>query len=139
MSFYRVVYASQPFGYDDGMLNGILADARRCNLRDDITGALVCRADLYLQWLEGPEPAVRGAFARISRDDRHQDVRHLLSGPVPARLFGAWAMRHDPADSLIWSAAEVADGVPEQAGEDQIIAIFARIAAASSAESRPIS
>ncbi len=131
MRLHRVVYASQPFGYDEAMLNGILADARRCNVRDDITGALICRADLYLQWLEGPESAVRGAFARIARDDRHQDVRHLLSGPVEARLFGAWAMRHDPADSLIWTAAEVAAGVPDQAGEDQILAIFARIAAAS--------
>ncbi|MEO1331606.1 MAG: BLUF domain-containing protein, partial [Pseudomonadota bacterium] len=48
----QLVYSSQPFGYDDIMLNGILNDARRCNLRDDITGALVCRHDIYLQLLE---------------------------------------------------------------------------------------
>ncbi len=128
MALYRVVYASQPFGFDDGMLNGILADARRCNARDDITGALICRADLYLQWLEGPEAAVRGAFARIARDARHLDVRCLLSGPVEDRLFPAWAMRDDPARSWVWSAEAVADGAVERATEAEVIAVFTRIA-----------
>ena len=131
MALYRVVYASQPFGFDDAMLNGILADARRCNARDGITGALICRADLYLQWLEGPEPAVRGAFARIARDDRHLDVRCLLAGPVDQRLCPAWAMRDDPARSWMWSPAEVADGAVERAGEDDVVTVFSRIAAES--------
>ena len=128
MALYRVVYASQPFGYDEAMLHGILADARRCNVRDDITGALICRADLYLQWLEGPEAAVRGAFARISRDDRHQDVRCLLSGSVEDRLFPTWAMRHDPARSWIWTPGELAEGVLEQLVESDVVAVFNAIA-----------
>jgi len=129
MALYRVVYASFPFGYDQAMLNGILADARRCNTRDDITGALICRWDLYLQWLEGPEPAVRGAYARITRDTRHLDVRCLLSGPVEARLFPDWAMRHDPQRSWMWSAQEVADGALERADADTLETMFARLAA----------
>ncbi len=129
MALYRVVYASQPFGFDEAMLNGILADARRCNVRDDITGALICRADLYLQWLEGPEPAVRGAFARIARDDRHLNVRCLLAGEVEDRLFPDWAMRDDPARSWMWTPAEIADGRVERADEAEVIAVFARIAA----------
>ena len=59
----QLIYASQPFGFDAAMLNGILSDARRCNVRDEVTGALICRADVYLQLLEGPEPAVDAAFA----------------------------------------------------------------------------
>jgi len=128
MSLYRVVYASQPFGFDDGMLNSILADARRCNVRDGITGALICRADLYLQWLEGPDQAVRDAYARIAGDDRHQDVRCLLAGPVDERLFPAWAMRHDPAHSWIWTPAEVAEGALHRTDGDAIQAVFAAIA-----------
>lgn len=128
MALYRVVYASRPFGFDDGMLNGILADARRCNARDDITGALICRDDLYLQWLEGPEPAVRDAFARIARDDRHLEIRCLLAGPVERRLFPAWAMRDDPACSSMWTPAEVADGTVERADEAAIVSVFSRIA-----------
>ena len=49
----QIIYMSQPFGYDEAMLAGILLDARRCNKRDGITGALVCRHDIYLQLLEG--------------------------------------------------------------------------------------
>lgn len=128
MSLYRVVYASRPFGYDEGMLNGILADARRCNTRDDVTGALICREDLYLQWLEGPEAAVLGAYARIVRDHRHLDVRRLLAGPVETRLFPGWAMRDDPARSWMWNAAEVADGAVQRADEASILAVFARVA-----------
>ena len=129
MALHRVVYASQPFGFDQAMLNGILVDARRCNVRDDITGALICRADLYLQWLEGPESAVRGAYARIARDHRHLGVRCLLEGPVEERLFPDWAMRDDAARSWVWSPDEIAAGTMDKAGEADIIAVFARIAA----------
>ena len=55
MDLYRVIYTSRPFGFDAGMLNGILVDARRMNTRDGITGALICRADIYVQLLEGSE------------------------------------------------------------------------------------
>ncbi|MEM9128927.1 MAG: BLUF domain-containing protein, partial [Pseudomonadota bacterium] len=44
MTMIQLVYASMPFGFDDAMLGGILLDARRCNERDDITGALIVRA-----------------------------------------------------------------------------------------------
>ena len=46
MPMLQLIYASRPFGFDTAMLAGILMDARRCNARDDITGMLVCRADL---------------------------------------------------------------------------------------------
>ena len=127
MDLLRVVYASQPFGFDDAMLAGILVDARRCNARDGITGALICRSDLYLQWLEGPPAAVEACFARIAEDPRHLDVRRLLHGPIQARLFDAWAMRDDPARSWLWTASEVADGVLERASRTELTAVFERV------------
>ncbi len=39
-------------------LTGILFDAGRCTVRDGITGALICRDDLFLQLPERPEAAV---------------------------------------------------------------------------------
>ena len=129
MSLFQVVYASQPFGYDEAMLNGILADARRYNERDGITGSLICRADLYLQLLEGPVDPVTDAFQRIVKDDRHGDVRRLVAGPAAQRIFPAWAMRHDPARSWMWTPAQVADGAPERATRADVLAIFQRIAA----------
>ena len=41
MSLFRALYTSRPFGFDTGILNGILLDARRANARDGITGALI--------------------------------------------------------------------------------------------------
>lgn len=125
----QIVYASQPFGYDPSILSGILLDARRLNARDDVTGALVCRADIYLQLLEGPESAVRAAFDRIERDDRHLDVRTLASGPVTHRLFGDWAMLHDPADSWIWSQADLDAGHLDTVTPGEAVGLFDALAA----------
>ena len=129
MSLFQVVYASRPFGYDQGMLNGILADARRCNERDGITGALICRADLYLQLLEGPTELVTGAFERIARDSRHLEVRRLYASEITRRLFPAWAMRDDPARSWLWSADDIAGGALDRASPDDVLQVFQRVAA----------
>lgn len=104
LGLLRIIYSSQPFGFDEAALAGILLDARRCNTRDGVTGALICRRDVFVQLLEGPERQVRDAFARISRDDRHVDVVLHVSEAVAERMFGEWAMLHDPA--LSWLPPE---------------------------------
>ena len=128
MGLLQVIYSSQPFGYDDAILGTVLMDARRCNKRDGITGALICRADIYLQLLEGPEERVRATLDRIRRDDRHVNVTLHVSEPVSERLFGAWDMLHDPARSWIWSQKEIAEGAVERATPNDIRAVFARLA-----------
>lgn len=135
MPLLQVTYISRPFGFDSAMLGGILMDARRCNTRDGITGALICRADLYVQMLEGPAAEVEAAFARITRDDRHIDIRPLSRRAVAtdARLFPGWAMRDDPAQSWVWTKAELHNGAAERATEDEVIGIFTRLATLISA------
>lgn len=128
MSMLQLTYASHPFGFDSAMLAGILLDARRCNARDDLTGLLVCRADLYLQLLEGPATAVDAAYRRIVADDRHVDARMLSRREVTDRLFPHWSMKDDPARTWFWTQAEVADGAIERATEDDILGVFSRIA-----------
>ncbi len=125
----QLIYASRPFGFDEAMLNGILMEARRNNPRDSITGALICRADLYLQLLEGPPAAVEAAFDRIARDNRHLEVRRCFSTPVTERLFPDWAMRDDPARSWMWTPDEIDDGAIETATPADLLAVFARLAA----------
>jgi len=124
----QLIYASRPFGYDDLTLTGILAQARRNNARDGITGALICREDLYLQLLEGPRDVVTEAFARIMRDDRHADVVTLWSDEIDSRLFPEWSMRHDPARSWMWTQQDIADGALGRASTPEIRAIFERVA-----------
>ena len=126
MTLYQVVYASQPFGYDEAMLNGILSDARRRNVEDDITGALICRADIYLQLLEGPIGKVKAAYTRINRDNRHHSIRELVADPVESRLFPGWAMRDDPARSWLWTPRQIAEGALERASRADILAVFQR-------------
>ena len=129
MTMIQLVYASMPFGFDDAMLGGILLDARRCNERDDITGALIVRADLYIQLLEGPEKLVEECYARIRRDDRHVDPRTLLRRTIKTRMFPGWAMKDDPALSWIWTRNEVREGAVEKATEDEVLGFFQRISA----------
>jgi hypothetical protein len=124
----QMIYSSRPFGFDDAALNGILMTARRNNPRDAITGALICRHDLYLQLLEGPQAAVEARYSSIARDDRHLEVVKRVSRPVTERLFPNWAMRDDPARSWMWTAKEISQGVLDRATSAEFINVFVRLA-----------
>ena len=130
MSLIQLIYASQPFGFNEPALAGILLDARRCNMRDGITGALICRDDLFLQLLEGPADKVQATYTRIRRDDRHLDVRQMSSRAISdqGRLFANWAMRDDPAQSWVWTRAEIDAGILDNAKDNDAIALFERLA-----------
>lgn len=127
MDLFRAIYTSQPFGYDVSMLSGILMDARRANARDGITGALICRADIYIQWLEGPEAAVRAALARIRADDRHLDVTLHVEDQVTERIFAKWSMLHDPVATWIWTPDEIGAGAVKKAAPDELISFFLKL------------
>ncbi len=125
----QLIYSSKPFGFDEAALNGILSIARRNNPRDGITGALICRHDLYLQLLEGPQAAVEARYRSIARDDRHLDVVKRVSRPVTERMFPNWAMRDDPARSWMWTVGEIDQGALDRAAPDEFIDVFSRLAA----------
>ena len=72
----------------------ILATSRRNNHRDSITGLLYSDDARFLQVLEGPEPKVEEAFARIQADPRHRALVLLSRRTVEAREFGDWDMAH---------------------------------------------
>ena len=127
MDLLRLIYSSRPFGFDQSILNGILVHARRNNPLHGITGALICRADLYLQLLEGPPDAVGACYGRIVKDDRHVEVTLRHRGRAPHRMFGDWAMRDDPAKSWMWDQDAVARGQMDREGPEAFEAVFARL------------
>jgi Sensors of blue-light using FAD len=127
MSLIQLIYASTPFGFDNPTLNQILSVARRNNARDDITGALICRADLYLQLLEGPRAAVTKSFHKILGDDRHLDVVLIGCRDIKDRMFPKWHMKDDPAQSWMWTQEQVTAGAIEKASADDIRAVFGRL------------
>ena len=128
MPMQQLIYASRPFGYDTAALAGILSASRVRNAQNDITGALICRSDIYLQLLEGPVGKVENTFERILTDDRHVEVQVLVRSQIDDRLFPEWAMRHDPAHSWMWTAEEVANGALQQASARDVRAVFLRLA-----------
>ena len=123
----RLIYRSQPFGFDHAMLAGILLSARRNNRRDDITGALICRQDVYLQLIEGPPDRIDTLYAKIERDDRHCDVRLMLTEDASERMFAGWDMLDDEAPTLFWSPAEIAAGALDAASPVNLRGAFDRI------------
>ncbi|WP_027171194.1 BLUF domain-containing protein [Methylobacterium sp. 10] len=129
MNLVQLIYASRPFGFDHSALDSILAQSRRCNTRDGLTGALICRGDIYLQLLEGEADAIDATYARIVRDDRHLEINRLSYEVTTKRLFPAWAMRSDPARSWMWSQDEVANGAATRASPEHVLGIFRRLAA----------
>ena len=127
---YRLIYSSRPFGFDASTLSGLLIDSRENNQKNNITGSLLCRADIYLQLLEGPEKNVISAFDKIKIDDRHLEVEVLLKGESNDRMFPDWAMKDDPVESWMWSHQEVAEGAIQESSDEEILNIFKKIAAA---------
>ena len=128
MVLSRIIYCSQPFGYDQPMLNGILADARTYNPKNHITGALICREDIFLQLLEGPEDKILLTYNRILKDDRHLDIELLVQEPCDDRLFPTWSMKDDPAKTWFWTKDEIDAGILTSVSKNDLLGVFDRIA-----------
>ena len=127
MKLMQLVYCSQPFGYSLEILSAILTASRANNRKRDITGALICRSDIFLQLLEGPEQQVKSTYAAIQNDDRHINIYHLLDQNVDKRLFPAWAMKDDPVKTWMWSREEVSNGIVKDLSKAEIEEVFVRL------------
>lgn len=128
---FQLIYVSRPFGFDTPTLIDILVKARARNSEAGVTGALLCRDDLYLQLLEGPREGVDDIFASIAEDDRHVDIRTIVRRKIQTRMFPGWAMRDDPMKTWMWSREEIAQGAADRASSRDAIALFTRLSAAT--------
>ena len=127
MNLMQLVYCSQPFGYSLEILSAILVASRANNRKHDITGALICRSDIFLQLLEGPEQQVKNTYNAIQNDDRHVNVYNLIDRPVEKRLFPAWAMKDDPVKTWMWSQEEVSNGIVKSLSQKQVEEVFLKL------------
>tara|TARA_X000001036_G_C20428540_1_gene704148 strand:- start:97 stop:498 length:402 start_codon:yes stop_codon:yes gene_type:complete len=128
MLLSRLIYCSQPFGYDQPMLNGILADARTYNPKNNITGALICREDIFLQLLEGPEDKLLLTYDKILNDDRHLDIELLVKELCDDRLFPSWSMKDDPAKTWFWTKDEIDSGILTTVSKSDLLGVFDKVA-----------
>ena len=120
----QVIYVSKPVGFDDKILDSILVQSKRNNEKNQITGALICRSDLYLQYLEGPAHKIDFVYSKIKLDSRHTDVKLLEDTRSKRRLFSNWAMRDDPVKDWMWTQKEVADAIFERLSKNDAMKIF---------------
>ena len=96
------------------------------NIRNQLTGALICRSDLYLQYLDGPIESINETFKKIENDDRHVEIKVLKEGMHADRLFPKWAMRDDPVRSWMWSREEVDTDALDKISASDAFNIFQR-------------
>ena len=120
----QVIYVSKPVGFNDKILDSILVQSKRNNEKNQITGALICRSDLYLQYLEGPAHKIDFVYSKIKLDSRHTDVKLLEDARSKRRLFSNWAMRDDPVKDWMWTQKEVADAIFERLSKNDAMKIF---------------
>jgi Sensors of blue-light using FAD len=132
---FRLMYRSRdriPAAQRKQELGRLFTEARRNNKDRQITGALLVLGDWFVQVLEGDEDAVRGLYARIERDVRHERVTLLETEPAGGRVFARWAMARvsDEADQPDIPLIAHTDGISRAAGrpttpeQDQLLDVM---------------
>jgi Sensors of blue-light using FAD len=90
---YHLIYTSSAaVRLSQHELLELLRVSRQKNEARGLTGMLLYRDGLYLQFLEGPRTEVEGLLKRLRRDSRHESVSILREGTLPQRLFPEWSM-----------------------------------------------
>ena len=70
----------------------MLNHSRERNAERGVTGILMYCKHHFLQILEGPAEQVGALFEKISREERHKEIRVLLRQSAERRDFTEWQM-----------------------------------------------
>jgi len=87
----RILYVSESCVDPQG-ISGLIQQSRAANSTAGITGVLLFTGGCFLQFLEGPQPAVAETMRRIESDQRHRRLRVLLRENATARRTPQWSM-----------------------------------------------
>ena len=123
----HLIYSSRPVHFDATVVDGILTSSKENNKKSGVTGALIYRQDLYLQFLEGPEDQVDQTYRKIIEDPRHRDLKKLRDDSNDRRLFSSWAMRGDPVETWMWSYEEVKNGLLTRLSSQESLDVFEKL------------
>ena len=108
----------------DSDIRNLMRQSVRNNARFAITGLLVLRKKIFLQYIEGSSRNVEGLYAKIEKDPRHQVKRLFRLRNRDERIFDNWhllfpeSMDHDKLEQLdtmiasLWNSDENATSVP---------------------------
>jgi len=76
----------------DEQVEHIVAESRRLNALNGVTGVLLYCDGNFMQYIEGEEDAVVETFVRIRASESHCQLNELMNQPILEREFGDWAM-----------------------------------------------
>ena len=123
----HLIYFSKTTILDEQTTANILSTSRNNNDQSEVTGALICRSDLYFQFLEGPKDSVEATFQKIKLDTRHSEIYKIKDDLTNRRLFASWAMRDDPVHTWMWTREEVKNGILTRIAPNEAFATFERL------------
>ncbi len=116
---YQLAYCSLSSGeVTPARLDDILDVSNRNNLREDVTGVLMCHDGMFFQILEGERGTVRRRFDKIKQDPRHMAVTIMFEYETEDRSFSDWTMGFAGPDEIGADAdkAMVSLGDPRKPG-----------------------
>lgn len=89
----QLIYASAAtVPFSDNELKQLLTIARANNESLGVSGMLVFHESSFLQVLEGEDDVVLSLYAKIEKDERHDNIKLLLRSSIEERSFGEWKM-----------------------------------------------
>lgn len=140
-ALHQVIYIStaNPELTEDALLE-LLSGSQKRNASRKITGLLLHSDGNIIQVIEGPEPAAKALYDKISGDSRHRGVTLISSKSIEKRDFPEFKMGFKRARSIDFKEqlpgfTDVVEkrGVSDEqlAGLSKMVAIFIRTFAKS--------
>ena len=120
----NLIYVSNPVGFNEKNIKNILETSNINNKKNKVTGCLIYRQDLYLQFLEGPQKELEFTYNKILSDKRHTDIQKLSENSTKRRLFTNWAMRGDPLMTSMWTNKDIKDGKVKKLNSNEALKLF---------------
>ena len=120
----NLIYVSNPVGFNEKNIKNILETSNINNKKNKVTGCLIYRQDLYLQFLEGPQKELEFTYNKILSDKRHTDIHKLSENSTKRRLFTNWAMRGDPLMTSMWTHKDIKDGKVKKLNSNESLKLF---------------
>ena len=100
----HLIYSSRPVHFDATVVDGILTSSKENNTKSGVTGALIYRQDLFLQFLEGPEDQVEQTYIKIIEDRFKNKI--VLSRNGKIRITDDTSEKYSSNDSkIIWKTS----------------------------------
>ena len=89
------------FSDDGSRIADIVDFSRGWNASVGITGALISSEQHFVQFIEGPPPAIDDLITNLKADRRHNGLHIVRDGPADARHFGDWSLAYSGPDTFI--------------------------------------